>query len=144
MAALRDKTGSDLLVPREVANILQSRYPSRVWWVTAGFVQRLHLLRHAPSTKMREFLLTATPIKARRRSTAEYKHWVNVITTFCEHVYRSCVSCGVHGYSVSRKAGIGVPKAYMLGCVDVFALDYQQRLCALCIVDAEPASALCR
>ena len=67
-------------------------------------VKRLHLLRHAPASKMQEFLVSATPLKARKRNTVEYQRWLRAVKAFCEHVHKSCVACAMHGYSVSRKA----------------------------------------
>ena len=44
LPTLRERSGSDIMISKETAAILQKRHPSRVWHVTAGFLQRIHLL----------------------------------------------------------------------------------------------------
>ena len=134
--ALRDRSGSDLLIPRETANTLNKRYASRAWFVTAGFIQRLHLLRHAPAGRMEEFLTMVVPLKAKQRNTPEFRRWKAAVSAYCAHVVRACASCCAHGPTIRRLAGIGVPAAFTLGRADIFVLDHNLRLCALCVIDS--------
>ena len=53
-----------------------SEKKSNVWFVRAGFVRKLHLLRNALSAKMSEFLITAAPQRARRQDSELFRRWV--------------------------------------------------------------------
>ena len=136
LPTLRERSGTDPMISKNDADILNKRHPSRAWFITAGFLQRLHLLRHAPAKKLIEFLENVVPLKARQRNTPEFRRWKAAISAYCEHIIKSCASCNAFGPTIRRVAGLGVYKPGELGRADIFILDYSLRLCALCVVDA--------
>ena len=66
-AALRGRPAASPILPTDRADDLNSRYPSKVWYLTGAFLRRLHLLRHAPAARMSAFVKAAVPLKAKQR-----------------------------------------------------------------------------
>ena len=93
LPTLRERSGTDPMISKDDADILNKRHPSRAWFITAGFLQRLHLLRHAPAKKLIEFLENVVPLKARQRNTPEFRRWKAATSAYCEHIIKSCASC---------------------------------------------------
>ena len=136
-AALRGRPAASPILPTDRADDLNSRYPSKVWYLTGAFLRRLHLLRHAPAARMSAFVKAAVPLKAKQRmdQDPEVKRFLKAVEAYCEFVVKGCTGCAMHSKVITRPISIALPAAFELGMLDVFTLDYERRLFALMVTD---------
>ena len=136
-AALRGRPAASPILPTDRADDLNSRYPSKVWYLTGAFLRRLHLLRHAPAARMSAFVKAAVPLKAKQRmdQDPEVKRFLKAVEAYCEFVVKGCTGCAMHSKVITRPISLALPAAFELGMLDVFTLDYERRLFALMVTD---------
>ena len=137
LPALRDRSGYQTLIPADVANELFRKWKTPIWYIRAGFIRRLHFLRHAPAAKMYSFIVNAIPISARQQigSHPAIKIFIENVKRFCESVVQKCTGCLLNTKAISRPIGLSVVAAFYLGLIDCFCLDYSQKWYALVICD---------
>ena len=137
LPALRNRVGNDLMVPSQTAQELNLNFPSPVWFIKAGFLRRLHMLRHAPSKKMIDFVWACVPEKAKRQSQRfpGIEIFRKNLERYCDAVVKRCIGCALHGKAVSRPISLSIVPPLKIGMLDTMCLDYAKRWYALVIAD---------
>ena len=135
LAPLRERSGSARLLSKAKADELNRRYPSPVWNIRAGFIRRLHLLRHAPASSIRKFIWHVLPIQARQHAAQDCKHFCDVIEQYAKAVVKNCLGCALNTKKISRPIGISVVAPWAVGMVDTMCLNHDQQWYALVVAD---------
>lgn len=125
------------MVPSQTAQELNLNFPSPVWFIKAGFLRRLHMLRHAPSKKMIDFVWACVPEKAKRQSQRfpGIEIFRKNLERYCDAVVKRCIGCALHGKAVSRPISLSIVPPLKIGMLDTMCLDYAKRWYALVIAD---------
>ena len=135
LAPLRERTGSARVLSKQVADRLNASYPSPAWGIRAGFIRRLHLLRHAPSGKIREFIYAALPLKAKRQDAKTCKQFCDLVMAVADKVIAQCIGCQLNSKKIRRPIGMSVVAPFAIGMIDTMCLNYSEKWYALVVAD---------
>ena len=135
LAPLRERTGSARVLSKQVSDRLNASYPSPAWGIRAGFIRRLHLLRHAPAEKIREFIYAALPLKAKSRDAKACKQFCDMVKAVAEKVIAQCIGCQCNSKKIRRPIGMSVVAPFAIGMVDTMCLNYDEKWYALVVAD---------
>ena len=132
---LRSRSGNQTLLAPAEAQALNLRFPSPVWFLRAGFVKRLHLLKHSTAEKMVKFITATIPLKAKRQAPKSVNRFIDVLSEFSKFVVKNCVGCTLNMKKVSRPIGLSVIAPFSVAMVDTMCLNYQKKIYALVVAD---------
>ena len=134
---IRDRGGQQRLLSSEQIAELNAAFPARVWFINAGILRKMHLLRHSPAQKMVDFVRKAIPPNAMRRigSFPLIRTFLDNVFRLSESICKKCVGCVCNGKEISRPIGLSVVPPFSTGMIDTMTLDYDQKWYALVVVD---------
>ena len=134
---IRDRGGHHRLLSDEQIAELNAAFPARVWYINAGILRKMHLLRHSPAQKMVDFVRKAIPPPAMKKigSFPLIKAFLENVSRLSESICKKCVGCVCNGKEVSRPVGLSVVPPFSTGMVDTMTLDYDQKWYALVVAD---------
>ena len=134
---IRDRGGTQRLLTAEQLQELNAAFPAKVWFINAGTLRKMHLLRHSPPPKMLDFVKKAIPPSALRKqgSYPLVKAFLESVLRLSEAICKKCVGCICNGKEISRPIGLSVVPPFSTGMVDTMTLDYDKKLYALVVAD---------